>query len=297
MIIAPIVSPMLTASVGAVRNDREMLLDSIHQQLLGLGVGTLAAITFSYLAKEFFAVPTALDIATMSLVTGRIAPSILSLVIGFAAGAAGAYGLSTKGQVSIVGVMIAAALIPVAAVSGIGVAWGRYQVGFGALVLLVLTIISVNVGGYLMLLYLGYRPDSVDEGLLERPDGRQALVLGATTLLVLGLVVTVGTGSYQHTAFERTVNDAATEVLTQDQYSSLGITEISTEYAAAGRLSENVTVTVVLSRSDDREYPDLPEALDRHITRRTGEDVVIQVRYLDFERSDRLPPAGGQSRG
>ena len=285
MVIAPIVSPMLTASIGAVRDDREMLVDSVHQQMLGLGVAMVAAVAFSYLAKEFFAVPTALDITSMTLVSGRVAPSLLSLVIGFASGAAGAYGLATKGSVTIVGVMIAAALIPTAAVTGIGVAWGQAVVAVGSLVLLVITMVVVNVGGYLMLRYLGYRPDEVDEGLFEVPTGKEALVLVGTTLLVAALVGTVAVGSYQQVAFERSVNDATTEVLQQDEYADLGITEVSSDYTSVGPFGDPSLVTVVLSRTTDKSYPNLPDTLDSRITQQTGENVTVQVQYLDFERS------------
>ncbi|WP_415382232.1 TIGR00341 family protein [Halosimplex sp. TS25] len=291
MIIAPIVSPMLTASVGAVRDDRGMLIDSIHQQLIGLGMAVVAATVFSFLVKQFFAVPTTLDITSMQLVAGRLAPSILSTVIGLAAGAAGAYGLATKGSVSIVGVMIAAALIPVAAVSGVGIAWTQYIVALGALVLLVLTMIAVNVGGYLMLRYLGYRPDNVDEGLFERPSGRQALVVGATALLVVGIVGAVGFGSYRHASFERAVNDATTDVLQQSGYDRLGITQVSTEYTSVGPFGDPSTVTIALSRTDNQSYPNLPTVLDRSITDRTGENVTVRVRYIDFDTSDRLDRA------
>ncbi|WP_459191443.1 TIGR00341 family protein [Halosimplex sp. J119] len=291
MIIAPIVSPMLTASVGAVRDDREMLIDSIHQQLYGLGMAVVAATVFSLLVKQFFAVPTTLDITSMQLVAGRLAPSILSTIIGLAAGAAGAYGLATKGSVSIVGVMIAAALIPVAAVSGIGVAWTQYIVALGALVLLVLTMIAVNVGGYLMLRYLGYRPDDVDEGLFERPSGRQAVIVAGTALLVVGIVVAVGFGSYRHASFEQTVNDATTDVLQQSEYDRLGITQVSTEYTSVGPFGDPSTVTIALSRTDNESYPDLPTVLDRSITERTGENVTVRVRYIDFDTSDRLDRA------
>jgi len=285
MVIAPIVSPMLTASVGSVRDDREMLVDSVHQQMLGLGVAVLAAVAFSFLVKVFFAVPTTLDVTAMALVSGRLAPSILSIVIGVASGAAGAYGLATKGSVTIVGVMIAAALIPTAAVTGIGVAWTQYLVAVGSIVLLVITVVAVNVGGYVMLRYLGYRPDEVDEGLFERPSGRKALVLAGTALLVAGLVGAVAVGSYQHTAFERSVNDATTDVLQQSEYENLGITDVSTEYTASGPFGDPSLVTVVLSRTDDESYPDLPDVLDRQITEQTGENVTVQVRYVDFDRS------------
>lgn len=286
MVLAPIVSPMLTASVGAVRDDRDMVLDSVHMQGIGLGVAVVGAFLFSLLARYFFAVPMTLDVATMELVSGRFSPGMLSVVVGLAAGAAGAFGLATKGQVSIVGVMIAAALIPTAAASGIGLAWGEFVVGVGSLVLLVATIIAVNVGGVLMLWYLGYRPDEVDQGFFEVSAAREAAVFAGTALVAVAIVVAVALGGYQQFTFDRSVNSAATDVLDQGEYEGLEVTAVTTQYVGAGPFSDPVDVTITLSRSTDRQYATLPNDFDREITERTGRNVNVRVEYQDFDESN-----------
>ena len=286
MVIAPIVSPSLTAIVGGVRNDRDMLLDSIHQQALGLGVSIVVAILFAVLVRESSVVPIALDVKQMALVAPRMSPTILSAAVGVAAGSAGAWGLATKGQVSIVGVMIAAALIPTAAAVGIGVAWGNPVVAVGALLLLVLNVLAINVGGAATLFYLGYRPDEIDESLFSIDRAREAVVVGGTVLLVVVTAALVGAGFYQQSTFERTVNDATSDVLDREEYRELGVLDVIIEYRTPGPFSEPTSMTVALSRTADREFPDLPNVLDRTISERTGEDVVVQVRYVDYDRSD-----------
>ena len=286
MVIAPIVSPMLTASVGTVRDDREMLLDSVHQQLIGLAVATLAAVVFAALVKHTLTVPTALDINNLELTADRLSPGILSITVGLVAGAAGAYGLATKGNVTIVGVMIAAALIPTAATAAIGFAWGEPVIGVGALILLVVVILAVNVGGYLMLVYLGYRPDEVDEGLFDPVTGTEALVVGATVIVVVAILVPVGVGAYQQSSFERSVNRVTTETLDRQQYSDLGIRGISMEYTGMGGGGGPTNVTITLSRTDGGEFPDLPDVLDRRITAATGTEVVVRLTYVDYARSN-----------
>ena len=95
MVIAPIVSPVVTADVGAVRNDRDMLVESLHMQLIGLVVAILVAAAFAWLLQEASVVPAGFDIAQMELLRACIAPSTLALAVGLTAGAAGAYGLAT----------------------------------------------------------------------------------------------------------------------------------------------------------------------------------------------------------
>lgn len=285
MVIAPIVSPMLTASVGAVRNDRDMLLRSIHMQAFGLGVAIVTGALFGLLIKELHVVPVRLALEQMELLSLRISPSILSIVVGLSAGAAGAYGLATKGNVTIVGVMIAAALIPTAAAVGVGLAWGNLVVATGALLLLVLTILAVNAGGIAMLFYLDYRPDHVNDSLFTVETAWQAVRVGGTLLAVVALVVIVSVGFWQQSAFERTINNVTTDVLSQEEYQGLSITSVTIEYAAPDVLSPQTEISVALSRSSDEPFPELPNTLDRRITEQTGQEVVVQVRYMDYERS------------
>jgi uncharacterized hydrophobic protein (TIGR00341 family) len=300
MVLAPIVSPMLTTSVGAVRNDRDMLLDSIHQQLTGLAVAIVGAIVLAFAMRQLQVIPPGLAVTNVDLVALRVSPSILAIVVGLAAGAAAAFGLATKGQVSLVGVMIAGALIPTAGAIGIGVAWGDLLVATGALLLLALTIIAINLGGLAMLWYLGYRPDRVDESLFEFDTARKAAVVGATLLVVAGVAVGSGVGFVQQSSFERSVNDATSDVLEGGEYSNLNITELNIELLGPGWLFGPPTVTVTVSRPAGTSSPGLSDAIDREISERTGRDVEVQVVYDEYDRSGRqstpaVPAAQGMA--
>ena len=286
MVLAPIVSPMLTAGVGVVRDDQTMLVSSIHQQALGLGVAVGGAVLFATPLRWFGAVPATLEIMAIDLIAIRIAPSILALVVGLAAGAAAAFGLATKGQVSLVGVMIAGALIPTAAAAGIALAWMEYTVAVGAILLLVLSIVAINVGVILMLWYLSYRPDEIDESIFSVGSPTRAAVVGATALLVVLAVVGSGAGFYGQSDFERTVNDATTEVLDDEQYEALDIREINVEYAGPTSPTDEPLVTVEIGRPAGTETPELVGALDDRITEETDREVVVEVEYVEYERSE-----------
>ena len=285
MVIAPIVSPVLTASVGLIRNDRDMFIDSIHMQAYGLGIAIVTATAFGWAVKQVSVVPGTLAIEQMELMTLRISPSILAIAIGVAAGAAGAYGLATKGDVTIVGVMIAAALIPTAGAIGIGLAWGNIVLALGAFLLLVLSMVGINVGGSVMLYYLDYRPDNVDRSLFAFDDAYRMAVVAVTLTVVLATVLVVGVGFYQQSAFERTVNNAVTDVLESDEYEDLRVMSTSIEYTAP-LVSDGTDVTITLARTTDDEFPEIPSEFDRAITDQTGQDVTVRVRYVDFHQSD-----------
>lgn len=286
MVLAPIVSPMLTAGVGAVRDDQNMLVASVHQQALGLGVAVGGAVLLAAPIRWFGAVPAALEIMAIDLIAIRIAPSILALLVGLAAGAAAAFGLATKGQVSLVGVMIAGALIPTAAAAGIAVAWMEFTVAVGAFLLLVLSIVAINVGVVAMLWYLGYRPDEIDESIFAVGSPTRAAVVGATALLVVLAVVGSGASFYGQSGFERTVNDATTEVLDADEYDALEMREIDVEYTGPASPTDEPLVTVEIGRPAGTETPELVGILDDRITEETDREVVVEVEYVEYERSE-----------
>lgn len=293
MVLAPLVAPMLAASIGAVRDDRAMVADSLRQQAVGLGVAVLGAVAASLLIRNFEIVSVTLDVTTVDLFAVRLSPGLLSVVVGLAAGAAGAFGLTTKGNVSIVGVMVAAALVPTAAVVGIGVAWGATSVAIGALLLLGLTIVAVNLGGYLMLRYLGYRPETADSGFLDLESFAEKARFAATVAAVVVVVAVVLVGSAQHVRFEYAVTQATSDVVSDEEYGPLSLRGVTVQYAGVSPVEEPTTVSVSLTRRSDESYPALPNDLARQISDRTGEDVTVLVTYADYEVSNATGTASG----
>ncbi|QLH79079.1 TIGR00341 family protein [Halosimplex rubrum] len=286
MVLAPLVAPMLAASIGAVRSDRPMVADSLRQQAVGLGVAVVGAVAASLLIRNLEIVSVTLDVTTVDLFAVRLSPGLLSVVVGLAAGAAGAFGLTTKGNVSIVGVMVAAALVPTAAVVGIGVAWGAASVALGALVLLGLTIVAVNAGAYLMLRYLGYRPEEAGGSFIDLESTAEKARFAATVLAVAAVVAVVLVGSAQHVRFEYAVTQATSDVISDEEYGPLSLRGVTVQYAGASPVRNPTTVSVSLTRRSDESYPSLPNELARQISDRTGEDVTVLVTYTDYEISN-----------
>ena len=286
MVIAPIVSPMMTASVGAIRNDRRMFINSVHQQALGLAIAVITATTVAAVIRWFTLTPDPLAIAHLDLVAVRLAPSVLAIIVGVAAGAAGAYGLATTGRVTMVGVMIAAALIPTAAAAGIGIAWLNVSIAVGATSLLLVTVIMVNVGATVMLLYLGYRPDSVDEGIFDWENTRTGAIVLATLLISALVIGTVAIGAVDQSQFDREVDRALTDVMDEEEYAGLVIENVAVQHDTPEWAEQETVVTVTVARPAGEEYAGLPDAFERTIESYTDERVVVQVQFVDYERAD-----------
>lgn len=286
MVIAPIVGPALTASVGVVAGDRRMIFDSVRLQALGLAAAIAGATAFALFVRfAGFAAP-AIDITSIELISVRLAPTFLALVVGVAAGAAAAFGLVTKGPTSLIGVMIAAALVPAAAASGIAVAWNEPRVAVGTAALLVVTIIAINLAALAVLGLVGYRPP--DRGWLwEFPSRRAAAIALVAALLLSGVVLAASAATAQQVTYERSVNVAVDDALDDPEYEALDPVATRNEYGDLSPFTYPPTVTVVISKVDEESYPDLAATLEERIAEETGRDVTVRVRFLDYKTAER----------
>ncbi|ADJ15852.1 TIGR00341 family protein [Halalkalicoccus jeotgali] len=281
MVIAPQVGAALTASTGTVLNDREMIARGFRALVAGLVVAILGAAAFGWLVRTTSIVPATLNVTTVTQVTHRISPGMLTVVVGAGAGGAAAFGLATAFPISIVGVMIAAALIPAAAAVGVGIAWGIPSVALGAFVLLIVNAALVTLAAIAVLWWLGYRPaDWTDRPLRKRtlPAFGPPLVLLTVLLCLLAGSGAVIAGEI---AFENEVNRGVEEVLAQDAYDRVELVDVQTRFADGDLSSGDRRISVVLSRPADVAYPDLPTALAARIEERTGTAVAVEIEYRE----------------
>ena len=282
MVIAPFAGSTLSASVGAVISDREMIVDSATSQAVGLVVAYVGAVAMSAALQWTGFVPSILVVSRVDQVSAFLTPNLLTLAIAIAAGFAGALALATDLPVSIAGVAVAAAIVPAAATAGIGTVWGQPLVVLGAVVLLSVNIVFINLAAYVALVSLGYRSSVVrnvrEHAAISLRSGAYAVVVVA----FLAVVVLTAVGTYQHLAFERAVNQEVEAVLEGSEYDSLELVGVRTAYNDMNVLGSVESVTVTVSRSDDAEYDRLDEHLRDDVTDATNRAVTVRVRFLDY---------------
>jgi uncharacterized hydrophobic protein (TIGR00341 family) len=300
MVISPFAGSSLSASVGWVIGDPQSVLDSFKSQLLGLVVATGSATVAAAFIRWAHLVPNSLAIENISQVSAFSIPIVLTFVIAIFAGAAGALALASDLSVSLAGVAVAAAIVPAAAAVGLGVVWAKPLLVLGAVVLLLMNLLLINVSAFLALTAFGYR-GSADAPLRSyvefdlRTVG-YALVGLVVLLALLGSVFS----TYQYLMFVETVNQNVDTVVEEERYSDLELIETQTDYGAKFVMGPDTpeTVQVTVGRSTDREYAELSNALRREIAQDTTRRVTVKVRFVDYQQAtpgsraaDRRPSA------
>jgi uncharacterized hydrophobic protein (TIGR00341 family) len=286
MVIAPLVGSALTASVGTILAERDMIVQGFKTQINGLGIAVLGSVAFGFVLKNGILLPPSIHPATTAQIAQRISPGLLSLIIGVSAGAAGAVGIATGISAALVGVMIAAALIPAAAAAGIGIVWGEPAIALGAFVLLVVNAASIHVSGVLVLWYMGYRPDEWgDRDLRANLSLRRLGPSIAVALVLLVLFVTAGGLITTHVAFERSANIAVEETLGQDEYDEIELVRVQSEFNARPYFAQPQEVTVVVRRQSDEGYPRLSDRIRKGLLSTTDRDPIVHVEFVESQRS------------
>ena len=285
MVIAPLIGPALAASVGTVVNDTDLFVSGVKYQALGVGLAIVSAAIFAFVVRMVPLVPPGLDIAAIDEVSERLAPDLLSLAVALGAGVAGVLSLSTGISVALVGVMIAAALIPPAAAAGIAFAWGMPEAALGSTVLVLVNVLSVNLAGLLTLWYTGYRPS---EPLFDTPAARKAMyrnvaVLAAAVIVLSGFLGGMTYTSYQQAVFEDRATEEIEAMLDSPEYADLELLDVEIMLDENRPFQQPERIVVTLGRPVDTTHSGVAEAIQNRVADNTGTEVDVQVRFVDTE--------------
>jgi len=148
MLLAPLMAPIVSLSMGILRSDQILFIQSAKTIIVGIVIALAASALITSVS------PFSLVTSEMS---ARLNPSLLDLAVAIVAGIAAAYTKSYKEMLSgLAGVAIAVALVPPLAVAGVGL--GRADpVFFGQAFLLFTTnLIGITVAAALTFRLLGY---------------------------------------------------------------------------------------------------------------------------------------------
>ncbi|MFC7200841.1 TIGR00341 family protein [Halospeciosus flavus] len=284
MVIAPLIGPAMATSVGSVLDDRELFVRGVKLQGIGFGVAVASAAVFAFLVKSLFLVPPGIDVLAIDQVRGRLSPDFLSLAVALGAGVAGALSLASGVSSVLVGVMIAAALVPPTAVVGIGLAWGMPAAVVGSTVLVLVNFLSINLAALATFWYKGYRPEEWFRLSEARTATLKRIAVLAAVLAVLSVFLGYVTYvSYQHAVFENTAKQEVERALATSPYEELELLAIEVEYTRETPFAKPQRVVVTVGRPVENGYPQLAETLLHRVEAETTYDVTVQVRFVELE--------------
>ena len=284
MVIAPLIGPAMSASVGTVLDEDELFVRGVKLQILGLILAVTSAAAFAVFVRYAHLVPPGIDVTQVPEIRERLAPDFLSLTVALGAGVAGALSMSSGVSAAIVGVMIAVALIPPAATVGIGVAWGLPMVSVGSGVLALVNGLSINVAAIAVLWSSGYRPHQ----WFQLDEARSAVLKRVAILAVAIAVLSIFLGgvtynSFQNAATEQDIRDGVEGTIAESERVTLLDTQVEFTDGILLSRPDHIAVTVGVPPGNGESTGGLSRRIDTAADRAAGRDVETQVRYVTIE--------------
>jgi len=179
MVIAPLLGPILGFSLGAALGDRKLLFGAAKTLIVGVVLALACAILISFIIP--------VDFESRELIS-RAEVRLDGMALAIAAGAAAALSLTRGANATLVGVMVAAALLPPGAAVGLFLGTGEFTLASRAALLLSLNVASLVLSALVVFRLRDIRPRT----WLEQKDADRAVAINmalSVALLIIAIIL------------------------------------------------------------------------------------------------------------
>ena len=180
MVIAPMLGPNLAFALGVALADRDLMLRAMTTNLLGVAITLALTVPIGFLWHD--------TIASLE-VLARTAVGFGGMTVALASGAAATLSLTSGLASALVGVMVAVALLPPAAVMGMSLGAARIDLALGALTLLTVNIVCVNLAAQVVFQIRQITPRTWYKKAKAKRAGRINAAFLLSLLIALGLLL------------------------------------------------------------------------------------------------------------
>ena len=180
MVIAPFLGPNVALALSTCLADYKLGKNGLKTLLAGVATAFALSMAIGFL---FDVDPSSGEVAS------RTRASMSDIVLAMASGAAGVLAFTTGVSATLIGVMVAVALLPPLTVSGLLLGGGHYHHSFFAFLLFMTNIICINLSGIITFLLRGISPRTWWEAEKAKKSKRKALITWSVTLCLLIAVI------------------------------------------------------------------------------------------------------------
>lgn len=180
MVIAPLLGPNVSMALSATLGDLDLGWRSLKSNAAGLFSALAVALVMGFLIN--------VDLDSQQLIS-RTTVSLGDITIALAAGGAGVLAFTRGVPATIVGVMVAVALLPPLVNVGLLLGAGHIHLAVGSIILTLTNLICINLAGILTFLVQGVRPRTWWEEQKAKKAYRLAIAIWFVLLVVLALII------------------------------------------------------------------------------------------------------------
>jgi len=172
MVIAPFLGPNLALAFSTTLGDIALIKQSLKVNISGLLLTLSISCLTGYLWTE--------GLDGHELIS-RTSSNYSTALLALASGAAGVLALTSGSGITLVGVMVAVALLPPATTMGIMLGAGEYHLAYGAALLLAVNIVCLNFSAKIVFIFKGFYPQKY----YDKERASKARIISLTVWLIL----------------------------------------------------------------------------------------------------------------
>ncbi|MFW6142123.1 MAG: TIGR00341 family protein [Candidatus Saliniplasma sp.] len=181
MVIAPMLGPNVGLSLATTLADVKLAKRALKSNLIGILLGFAIAVILGLFLTS--------DPTTSPELMARTNVGYGDVALALAAGSAGALAYTRGISATLIGVMVALALVPTLVSSGLLLGAGYYTLSFLSLMLFLVNLICINLSGVLTFIVQGIEPNSWWEAEKAKRLTRNAIIIWVSLLLALVAVI------------------------------------------------------------------------------------------------------------
>ena len=180
MVLAPMLGPHVALALASTLGD-----SSLARRALGISGLQLLIVGIVTSILGFW---VSIDVSNPEI-AGRIGVHWSDLIVALAAGSAGVMSVTAEAPSALIGVMVAVALLPPLATSGLLLGSGHVKEALGAFSLYAANVICINLSGVATFLVCGIRPTTWWEAQKAKKAQKIAMVIWTILFLVLAFLL------------------------------------------------------------------------------------------------------------
>ena len=173
MVIAPLLGPNVALSLAAALGDINLARNALKTNVVGLAIAAAFSIAMGYVLVVDPTIPE---------IESRTVVGLDAVLLALVSGCAGTLAFTSGAPATLIGVAVAVALLPPLVTSGLLLGSGYTTLAYGAFLLFLVNIVSINLAGVGTFLVQGISPR-------DRPGDRWSKQhLAFTALVIIGLL-------------------------------------------------------------------------------------------------------------
>lgn len=180
MVIAPFLGPNLAFAFGTSLGKRPLMFYAFRTGTAGVGLAVLLSAVFGWF---WGVVPESGELLSRTNI------GLDGVALAVASGVAGVLSLTSGLSMTLVGVMVAVAILPPAATFGFMLGAEEWKMAYGSFLLLSVNIVCVNLSGLMVFLAKGIKPRRWFERKMAKPYVLGGIVVWSFLLILLLIAI------------------------------------------------------------------------------------------------------------